>query len=234
MLGQNPPAGSAWRQTQALLNESHSLFEIMTENKGLHIERMLRMYVLPFIKKKLKNSKELVARLEANDIKKIDGIYVKNEAIKKTKEDIKNKILTTGEVPSVEEQESMIADNSKQIQEDMNLQDNVRTFKPSEISDKTWDEIFEDLEWDVKVNITGEASNDNDMVATLTTVLQTIGSNPQALQNPAFALVFNRVLSLTGALNPIELDQTIKETQNTVPPSPTGEVGVEQLSVNEQ
>jgi hypothetical protein len=50
MLGQNPPAGSAWRQTQALLVESHSLFEVMTENRGLAIERMFREYIAPFIK----------------------------------------------------------------------------------------------------------------------------------------------------------------------------------------
>ena len=41
MMGVNPPSGTAWRQTQALLQESHSLFEIMTENKGLAIETMM-------------------------------------------------------------------------------------------------------------------------------------------------------------------------------------------------
>ena len=38
MLGNNPPSGTAWRQTEALLQENHSLFEIMTENKGLSLE----------------------------------------------------------------------------------------------------------------------------------------------------------------------------------------------------
>ena len=59
MLGQNPPSGSAWRQTQALLQESHSLFELMTENKGLYLEEILRTFVIPYFKKQLNNTDEI-------------------------------------------------------------------------------------------------------------------------------------------------------------------------------
>lgn len=231
MLGQNPPAGSAWRQTQALLNESHSLFEVMTENKGLALEEMLREFILPYIKKKLKNTKELVATLEANDIKKIDAIYVKNESVKKTNEDIKNMILEKGEVPSPFMQEEMTQNNAQAIQEGLNMHDNVRTFTPSEIKEETWADLFKDLEWDVKINITGEAANDNDMVATITTALQTIASNPNALKNPAFALGFNRILSLTGAINPVEIDQAIKASQNMPETLSSGGSSAEEVAV---
>lgn len=235
MLGQNPPAGSAWRQTQALLNESHSLFEVMTENKGLYLERMLREFILPYIKRRLKNTKELVATLEANDIKKIDSIYVKNESIKKTNEDIKEMVLSGKPVPSPFMQEEMTRNNAQAIQEGLNMKDGVRSFKPSEVSDETWADLFEDLEWDVKINITGEASNDNDMVATLTTALQIIGSNPEALKNPVFALGFNRILSLTGAISPVEINQAMSEVQNMpiVAEPNGGSVATEELKVNE-
>lgn len=213
MLGQNPPAGSAWRQTQALLNESHSLFELMTENKGLALERMLREYILPFIKKKLKNSKELVATLEANDIKKIDGLYIKNQVTQTLNNEIKKKLIE-GKILTPEEQAQLQQSKTNEISDSLGQQGSVRTFKPSEVSEKTWDELFKDLEWDVKVNITGESANTNDMVATLTTVLQTIGTNPQALTNPAFAMVFNKILSMTGAISPVEINQTIQEAQN--------------------
>lgn len=219
MLGQNPPSGTAWRQTQAILNESHSLFEVMTENKGLSIERMLREFVIPHMKKKLKNTKELVAVLEANDIKKIDAIYVKNESAKATNEEIKHRI-ENGDIPTQEEQMMMMQESAKSIQETLSMGDGVRTFKPSEISEKTWDDLFKDLEWNAKVNITGEAINDNNMIDTLSTVLQVIGNNPQALQNPTFAMVFNRILSLTGAITPVEVSQTITESKNMPQPSP--------------
>jgi len=42
MMGSTPKSGTAWRQTEAILSESHDLFELMTENKGLHIEEMMR------------------------------------------------------------------------------------------------------------------------------------------------------------------------------------------------
>lgn len=219
MLGQNPPSGTAWRQTQAILNESHSLFELMTENKGLAVEQMMREWVIPHIKKKLKNSKELVARLEAHNIKKIDEIYIRNESIRLTNAEIKKKFLQ-GEPVSQTEQQEMLASNAQGLQESLNLQENIRTFKPSDLSDKTWDEFFEDLEWSVRFNITGESANTNDMVTTLTTVLQTIGNNPQALTNPAFALVFNKILSLTGPINPIEIQQSIQAAQSAPMPPP--------------
>lgn len=37
MQGESAPSGTAWRLVQAQLQESHSLFELMTENKGLAI-----------------------------------------------------------------------------------------------------------------------------------------------------------------------------------------------------
>src|SRR5436190_11364842 len=66
MRGETAPSGTPWRQIDALLQENHSLFELMTENKGLHVEDMLREYVIPHIKrKKLNHSKEIMATLES-------------------------------------------------------------------------------------------------------------------------------------------------------------------------
>lgn len=228
MLGQNPPSGSAWRQTQALLNESHSLFETMTENKGLSVEQMMRLHILPHIKKKLRNTKELVATLEAHDIKKIDGRYVKNEAIKKANEDIKNLVLK-GQAVTPEEQAMMIEANAQAVQGGLDEMEAVRSFKPSEISDETWNDIFKDMEWNLKINITGESANDENMLATLTTMLQVVAQNPMALKdNPVFAMIVNRILSTTGQISPVEVDQAISQIKD-VPQAPEGGVDAEAL-----
>jgi hypothetical protein len=232
MLGQNPPAGSAWRQTQALLNESHSLFEVMTENRGLAIERMFREFIAPFIKKKLRNTKELVAVLEANDIKKIDSKYIKSESIKRTNEDIVNLVLK-GEDITPEEQMLLQQVNEKGMQEALNEQESIRTFKPDEIESITWADVFKDFEWKVKVDVTGENSNDENMIQTLTTALQIVGSNPQALQNPTFALLFNKIISMTGAVSPLEIDQTI-QAGNDMPQENPNVGQVEPLPANNQ
>lgn len=217
MLGQNPPSGTAWRQTQALLNESHSLFEVMTENKGLAIEMMLREYILPHIKRKLKNTKELVAALEDNDIRKIDGMYLKKRSIEMANEEIKRMVREERRVPNSQEQIQITQGITQKLQEGLAMNGNIRTLKPSEVGDKTWADIFKDLEWDAKVNIVGEAMNDKDMLDTIVSMLQIIGNNPQALQNPAFALPFNRALALTGAVSPVEFDQVAQESRNAQP-----------------
>src|SRR3990167_5592549 len=99
LMGLNPPSGTAWRQTQALLQESHSLFEIMTENKGLAIETMMRTFVIPHLKKQMDTTEEIVATLDDQGIAQFDAMYVPAEAIKRSNQRIKDTILS-GKVAS--------------------------------------------------------------------------------------------------------------------------------------
>lgn len=220
MLGANPPAGSAWRQTEALLNESHSLFELMTENKGLYIEEMMRDFVIPFLKKKLNTTDEVSAVLEAHEIEKIDGKYVKNEAAKITSQQIVQAVID-GKPVSPEIQDMLLQANQSDIQGSLSELGAQRFFKPDELPDTTWKDVFKDFEWEVEVDITGEAAFSKEDLATLTTVLQTIGTNPTILQNPNAKTIFNKILSITGAMSPIELAE-----QTPTPPQPVAQPSV--------
>ncbi len=198
MNGMNPPSGTAWRQTQALLNESHSLFELMTENKGLAIEEMMRRFVIPHIKTQLNTSNEIVGLLEANDISKIDAMYIPSEAVKRFNQKTINHVLNGGSKPDIQSE-------LQQVQQEQQAQGAQRFFKPSDISAKTWKEIFKDLEWDLEVDITGENSTSKEDLVTLTTVLQTIASNPRVLYDPNAKLLFNKILEITGAVSPLQM-----------------------------
>jgi hypothetical protein len=68
MLGTAPKSGTAWRQTEAMLSESYSLFELMTENKGLALEDMFRTRIIPYIKTKMDNKDEITATLQSYEI----------------------------------------------------------------------------------------------------------------------------------------------------------------------
>lgn len=199
MTGANPPSGTAWRQTAAQLNESHSLFEIMTENKGLAVEQMLRQFVIPFLKKKLNNKNEIVATLDAHGITKIDSIYLKQEAIKSMMNEDINAVLN-GQTPKQDMSGAL-----QKVQESQQGQGTQRFFKPSDISSKTWKDIFKNLEWELECDITGEDAPDKDDLETLTTVLQTISNNPRVLYDPNAKLIFNRILSIAGGISPLEL-----------------------------
>jgi hypothetical protein len=208
-------AGAAWRQTEALLAESHSLFEIMTENKGIHIEEMMRNFVIPFLKTKMNTADEISATLEDYDITKIDSIYIPNEAIKRSN----NKVVTDaiaylqgqGEAP-----QATIPQQAEQIQSELAQSGNQRFFVPSDISDLKWNEYFKHLEWTVDVDVTGENRDAQATITTLTTVLQTLATNPMILQDKNARLVFNKILGETSAISPLEI-ASVSQTQPTVP-----------------
>jgi len=208
-------AGAAWRQTEALLAESHSLFEIMTENKGIHIEEMMRNFVIPFLKTKMNTADEISATLEDYDITKIDSIYIPNEAIKRSNNKVVTDAITylqgQGEAP-----QATIPQQAEQIQSELAQSGNQRFFVPSDISDLKWNEYFKDLEWTVDVDVTGENRDAQATITTLTTVLQTLATNPMILQDKNARLVFNKILGETSAISPLEI-ASVSQTQPTVP-----------------
>lgn len=203
MLGTPAKSGTAWRQVEALLNESHSLFELMTENKGLAIEEMLRKFVIPHLKKKMDTTKEVVATLQAHDISKIDAKFVKNSAIRASNAYLKEKILN-GEEVTPEEQELFTAVYGQVTQEKLSEQGNQRFFAPSLLKNKTWKTMFKDLEWDLQVDVTNE-SLDANALTTLNTMMTTLATNPTILQDPNMRMLWNKVLELTGAVSPLEI-----------------------------
>lgn len=217
MLGANQPAGSAWRQTEALLAESHSLFELMTENKGLALERMLRNFVLPYLKKQMNSSKEIAATLDSYNITKIDSKYVKNEAIRRGNKQMIDTVLSGQLAPQADFQAM-----GQEIQQGLNQQGNQRFFKPSDISDATWQDLFKDLEWDLEVDITGEQKDTQATSEILFKALQVFGSaTPEQLANPNWQMAWNKLLELSSVISPIE----IASIPPTPPQNPVNKVG---------
>ena len=227
MMGQNAPSGTAWRQVEALLAESHSLFELMTENKGLHLEDMLTTYIIPYIKKQMDTSDEIAATLESYDLDRIDKKYVPYEATKRLAKKLINHIITTGEIPEVTPEMQQVEIDG--VKAELDAQGNQRFFKPDELTDMTWKELFKDLEWQLEVDITGEQKDNQADMATLSTVFQTVASNPMVLNDPKAQLLFNKILTKTGTVSPMELQQMNSQpapTQPTQPVAPQGGAGV--------
>jgi hypothetical protein len=203
MLGAQPKSGTAWRQTEAMLNESYSLFELMTENKGLALEDMLRGRVIPWIKRnRMNNKNEITATLESYEINRIDGRHIKNRATNAVNEVLKRQIID-GELPTAEGQAMMMQEAEGAIGSQMQEFGNQRFFKPSEISKQTWKETFEDMEWDLDIDITAEARNSREELTTLNTALQVI-MNPAFVGNKKAQAIVGRILENTGAMSPVE------------------------------
>ena len=80
---------------------------------------------------------------------------------------------------------------------------NQRFFKPSDLGDATWKKQFENMEWDVDIDITGEATDTREAMATLNTALQMV-VQPGFEQNKRAQAIVGRILELTNAMSPVE------------------------------
>lgn len=215
MRGQNMPSGTAFRQAAIIQQESYSNFEIMTENKGLCIEQMLRKFIIPYIKTKLNHSEEIVALLDDMGIKQIESKYIKNETIKETNKKVIESILNNKSV-TPEEQQQMLQQQTQQITSQLNELGKTRFLKPSEIKQKTWNNLFKDFEWEVKCEITGENEDKNTILTTLTNLFQTLVSTGGQPLNEKANLIFNKILDTTGIVSSFELSNIATPQQEMV------------------
>jgi hypothetical protein len=208
--GNTMPSGTAFRQVAILNQESHSLFEIMIENKGLHLEEMMRIHVIPYLKKQMNTSEEVAATLTAHNLTKIDSLYVPNKAVKNFNERSVEQILS-GDIENLQVFDQQAEE--QEVKQGLASQGNQRFIKPDEIPTVTWKKVFKNLEWDVEVDVTGESTDKNTILTTLTTVLQTLGGNPAILQDENMRLVFNKIMTEVGGISPVELSQSASQPQ---------------------
>ena len=176
---------------------------------------MMRNYVIPYLKKKMDTSDEIAATLDEQGITQFDSIYVPNEAIKLANSRIKNVILSGQLANNID---TMAIEN--ELRKDLSRQGTQRFLKPSDIPDKTWKDIFKDLEWEVDFEVTNETIDKEQMFTTLTTVLQTVASNPAILSDPNMRMLFNTILEETGRISPLQLSQVSAQPQAPPQPAP--------------
>lgn len=208
MLGLQAKSGTAWRQTQAELAEAHSLFELMTENKGLHIEDMMRQYIIPFNKKKMDTTEEITEILSEQQIKQIDSLYVPNEAIRRINRRNIDAVLN-GEIPITGDAKLLAtSEEEASLQNGLNATGNQRFIKPSEISTKTWKKVLKDLEWDLEIDITGEQKDNQAIMATYQTALQFLLGLQGRQMTSEERTIFGKLLSKTGDVSPLEINQS--------------------------
>jgi hypothetical protein len=209
MMGNVAPSGTAWRQVEALLNESHSLFELMTENKALYIEQMLRRFVIPHLKKKMDTSEEISAILDAHNIAKIDAMYVPAEAVRRYNEMAVDSVIKAVETDTMDGLPSPYQPEvgQQQVKQELAPLGNQRFYTPDEVGTKTWKDVCKDLEWELEVNISGEAADKQTVLTTLSTALQAV-ANPAYANNPQAQLIVSKIMNATGVISPLEVAAT--------------------------
>ncbi len=211
MLGINPPSGTAWRQTEAILGENHSLFEEMTWNRKLDIEEAMRRFIIPFIKKQLDTKDEVVATLDDYGIDKVEAKYVKSETIKRSNAEIADRLLS-GEMVSPEEQMASLQNNQEQVKAQFEGMGDNRFLTPSDTNDKTWKDVFKDYEFEAEVDIqTNDV--DKDAATTLNSLLSFFARKQGQPLTPEEKLTVEKILMLTKTVSPMELSSVSSDKQ---------------------
>ena len=198
-----PKSGTAWRQTQAVLQESHDLFNLMMKNKKIYLKMMFQEYILPFLKKKMDTSEEISDTLESWQIKEIDSRYVPNEAIRMVNRKKKDAILS-GELYDTSLEGADTAGAETMIKG--GLRGTQRFIQPSDIPNETWKDALKDIEWEFDID-DGTVSKDYQaMLETYDMALKFIVSLGGRPMTTTEKLLFEKILSVTGTISPIELN----------------------------
>lgn len=214
MRGQTLPSGTPYSLGAYLGAQANSLFEIMTENKGLALEDMLRTYVIPHLKKQLNHKDEITTLLSDAQVKQIDAAFVPSAAVKAHNDKVKKFLFDAVKSPQRLPFPSPYQPQAAQMEMTQQLEalGNMRSLSPGDI---TWKEVVKDLEWNLDMAITNEQVDKQATLTTLTTVLQTLATNPRALLDPNMKMVFGRILALSGATSAAQL-----QAPQILPPMP--------------
>lgn len=218
--GNTLPSGTPYSLGAFLGAQANSLFEQMTENKGLYIEDMMREYVIPYVKTKMDTKDEVLAVLDDQGIAEIDAMYVPKEAARRYNEEFKRDLIE-GNIPSPYQQD--IAEG--EVRQELAPLGNMRPISVDELSQTSWKEALKDLEMKVVVEVTNENVDKQAVLTTLSSLLQTIAGNPAVLQDPNAKMLFARIVSETGVISPIQ----ISSAQNAPVPTASPPGGAEVL-----
>jgi len=213
LRGNTMPSGTPAILAEQLAQQSSSLFEIMTENKGLAIEEMMTRFILPFLDKKMDTSEEIMATLSNEGIKEIDEMYIPNEAIRRYNEYAKETVLSGGIPSPYNPQEAQ-----QQVMNELKPMGNKRSFKPSDIPTVTWKKLFAGFKKRAEVEVTNEMHDKRTLLSDLNATLANVVKMGD-VQNAR--LVLGKILEETSVMSPNELAQI----QSAPQPLPGGSNG---------
>jgi hypothetical protein len=202
-------SGAAWRQTEALLQESKDLFSKMKEQKALYLQELFHVHIIPHLIKRIKSKDEISAILDSQGIEKIDSMYITAEAVRRANKKAAQTLLENAnkELDQMNTIENLdIAGETDKLSQELKMQGNQRFFKADD--DISWDQYFKDFETKVIIDITGEAVDSQKNVETLKSTFGILANNPQVLADPNAKMVFTEILRQTSGISPLQLSTT--------------------------
>lgn len=206
LLGTRAPSGSPFALEAVTIQEAKGLHNYRQGKIATFVGEIYRDWVLGFLTKEMNRGQKFFEDISADEMQEIADSLVRNQ----TNERLKAKIMEF-EVPTEEEkalfEEVVRAEFAK---------GGTRRFM------EIMKQELKDLPVDVEVNIAGKQKDLADMAQKLTQIFRTVIAQPQVLQDPNMAQLFNEILESSG-FSPLSYAGLTKP--QPVQPQPTsGEV----------
>ena len=187
ILGEEPKSGVPFRLQALVTQEAHSLHEYRKGKLATFLDEIYRDWIIPGISKQIVGGKEFVAELDLDELQNLADSLVICET---------NKVLKDGILEGVNFTPEQVESFKQTVRESFMKGDKRKFF-----------EILKDemknIPIDVKVNIAGKQKYSQLYLDKLNNVFRTIAANPQILQVPGMAKLFNEILE-AGGLSPID------------------------------
>lgn len=192
--GETPAASATATSVINQAQQASSVFDYKRENIGLFIQEFITDLVFPELAKKLNTPHVFRFAASVDEMnrmrdKAIDG-YIRQQILAG-----KMEVPTAGEIDLIRDamrRQYMKAGNQMWIDVEK--------------------DFFQNLDYEVSLEITGESKNVQTQLTNLGIVLGELGKNPQLLQNPVLKKVFFKQMSLMG-MSPSELDVADSQLQ---------------------
>lgn len=191
LRGETPPSGQAYRLGALVTQQASSRFDYIREDLGLFLEEIFNDWIFPYLQKKLRKGYVFSSNLfSTEELIMLDEYYGKARANEAVKEALKKgKVITTEQYQAITEQFRQLVGQTGQSRFIETFDDQFKGFKPK-----------------LTLNTTNEQKNKMAMLDTLSSVLQTVGSNPAILQDPDLRMIFSQIMETAGApISPVQL-----------------------------
>lgn len=182
LLGTRAPSGSPFALEAVTIQEAKGLHNYRQGKIATFVGEIYRDWVLKFLTTEMNQGQKFFEEISADEMQEIADSLVRNQ----TNERLKSKIMNF-EVPTEED---------KQLFEEVVRTDFAKGGKRRFM--EIMKQELKDLPVDVEVNIAGKQKDLADMAQKLTQIFRTVIAQPQVLQDPNMAQLFNEILESSG------------------------------------
>jgi hypothetical protein len=185
--GESLPSGTPYRLGATLNQEANSMFDYRREEMGLFLQELYQDWILPFLVKRLKGKHTLATEFSEDELNAIDNAHIELSL----KEEIQKK----------REQGILITDIEPERQK---LKAKMMQTKATRFINVPKN-YYENINATISVITTNETRVKAAVLETLNSVLGQFGKNPQIFQDPIAKKILNKIMEVSGAFSPIEL-----------------------------